>query len=371
MKAQNHKLNIALLFGGKSGEHEVSLLSAKSVYETLDKEKYNIQLVGIDKKGHWKIGNSSNMFLNSSDPEKISLNSNLPEIIALKSNEFLELKEISSNQSFGSIDLVLPIMHGTFGEDGAIQGFLELLNIAYVGAGVLGSAIGMDKDVMKRLLRDAEIKIAKFATLKDQNYSEIDLEKIVEDLKFPIFVKPANLGSSVGVSKAKNIEELKNAIESAFQFDTKVILEEFIKGRELEVSVLGTNLNPKVSIVGEIKPNHEFYSYDSKYLDENGAQIIIPAQIPENISEKIQEIAIGAFKILECYGMCRADFFYSENGEIYLNEINTIPGFTKISMYPKLWEASGLSYSKLLDELIQLAIQRKNLADKLKRDFKS
>lgn len=367
----NKKLNLVLLFGGRSGEHEVSLLSANSVYKALDKEKYNIQLVGIDKKGHWRLGSSSRTFLNPSDPEKISLNKDLPEIITLKNDDNLELKEINSNQSFGSVDVVLPIMHGTFGEDGAIQGFLELLDIAYVGAGVLGSAIGMDKDVMKRLLRDAGIKVTNFKTLKHQNFKTEELQQIIEELKFPIFVKPANLGSSVGVSKAKNLEELKTAINFAFQFDTKIILEEFIKGRELEVSILGTNINPKTSIVGEIKPNHEFYSYGSKYIDENGAEIMIPAQIPEDISKKVQEIAIEAFKILECYGVCRADFFYVENGEIYLNEINTIPGFTKISMYPKLWEASGLPYTKLLDELINLALKRKEQVDKLKRDFKT
>lgn len=356
----NKKLNLVLLFGGKSGEHEVSLLSANSVYKALDKEKYNIQLVGIDKKGVWRIGNStSNVFLNSSDPKKISLNSDLPELVG---NGF---------KPFQEVDVVLPIMHGTYGEDGVVQGFLELLDVAYVGAGVLGSAIGMDKDVMKRLLRDAGIKVAKFRTLKDPQFSDTYLHEIIDDLKFPIFVKPANLGSSVGVSKAKNLEELQSAINQAFQFDTKVILEEYIKGRELEATVLGTNTNPKTSIVGEIKPNHEFYSYELKYLDRNGAEIIIPAQIPENIINKVQEVAIEAFKVLECYGMCRADFFYAENGEIYLNEINTIPGFTKICMYPKLWEASGLAYSKLLDELVQLAIERKKRADKLKRDFKN
>jgi len=314
----NKKLNIVLLFGGKSREHEVSLLSANSVYNALDKEKYNVYLIGVDKEGRWRLGQSEyDAFLNVSDPDKISLNHNLPEIIALKKDDNLELREVDSNQTFGSVDVVLPIMHGTYGEDGAIQGFLELLDIAYVGAGVLGSALGMDKDMMKRLLRDAGIKVANFRTLKDQSFSNKDLQEIIKALKFPIFVKPANLGSSVGVSKAKKFEELKAAIDYAFQFDTKVILEEFIKGRELEVSVLGTNTNPKASVVGEIKPNHEFYSYDSKYLDENGAETFIPANIPEEISKKIQETSIEAFKILECYGLCRADFFMQKMEQFY------------------------------------------------------
>lgn len=366
----NKKLNLVLLFGGKSGEHEISLLSAKSVYEALDKEKYNVQLIGIDKKGQWKLGNSSNTLLNSTDPNRISLNPELIEVTTLKKEDRLQIKPIEGSENLGSIDVVLPIMHGTYGEDGATQGFLELLNTAYVGAGVLGSAIAMDKDVMKRLLLQAGIKVAKFKVLKNKNFKAKELDEIIEYLKFPIFVKPANLGSSVGVSKAKNLEELKKAIEEAFLYDTKIILEEYIKGRELEVSVLGTNTDPKASIVGEIKPNHEFYSYESKYLDEKGAEIIIPAKISNEVSEEISEVAIEAFKILECYGMCRADFFLTESEEVYLNEINTIPGFTKISMYPKLWEASGLKYSELLDKLIELAVERKEECDNLKRNFK-
>jgi len=352
-----NKLQLGLLFGGKSGEHEVSLLSASSVYQALNKEKYNIKLIAIDKDGQWKCGAGiQKTILNPSDPNKVSLASNLTTI--------------NFHKDLHNIDVIFPILHGTYGEDGAIQGMFEILDKAYVGAGILGSAIGMDKDIMKSLLQHANILVAKFKILKENNYSESELFEIIEYLLFPIFVKPANLGSSVGVSKAHTVDELKESIRKAFMFDTKVILEEFIKGRELEVSALGTNTNPKVSIVGEVKPHHEFYSYESKYTDENGAHIHIPAQIPEIIKEDIQKIAKKAFTELACDGMCRADFFYGDNGKVYLNEINTIPGFTTISMYPKLWEASGLGYSELLDELITLAIERKRMSDRLVRDFK-
>lgn len=361
MDTHTKKINILLVCGGKSGEHEVSLLSANSVYQALDKARYNITLVGIDKQGIWRTGDPDTMFLNASDPKNITL--------ATESNDLKELTPKPGEPLPGSIDVVLPILHGTYGEDGAMQGFLELLDVAYVGSGVLGSAVGMDKDVMKRLLMQAGIPVCKYINVREHKLSKHTIKELEETLDYPMFVKPANLGSSVGVSKAKNVEELQDAVQQAFHYDTKVVIEEFIPCRELEVAVLGTNTHPEASIVGEVKPSHEFYSYESKYLDEKGAETIIPADIPEDVSNEVRRQAIEAFKVLECYGMSRVDFFYSDSGKVYLNEINTIPGFTSISMYPKLWEASGLPYSQLLDRLIDLALQRQDTKAKLLREF--
>lgn len=360
--------NILLLFGGRSGEHEVSLLSARSVYEALDKEKYNVFLVGIDKNGHWRIGEEAKIFLNPTDPHKISLDENSKEVQTSVKGEKVALKLVDEKEPFATIDVIFPIMHGTFGEDGAIQGFLELMNVAYIGSGVLGSAICMDKDIMKRLLRDSGINIANYFCLKSYELNETKLEEIVEELKLPLFIKPANLGSSVGISKVHNQTELIKAVHEAFQYDTKIIFEEFIKGREIEVSVLGNNI-PKASVPGEVIPNHEFYSYEAKYLDENGATFEVPAKLDSHLQEQIQQTAVQAFKTLECFGMARIDFFVTEDNRIYLNEINTIPGFTKISMYPRLWEESGLRYSELLNNLIDLAVKKQEQKNKLKRDF--
>lgn len=363
------KLNILLLFGGRSGEHEVSLLSAKSVYEALDKNNYNITLVGIDKNGHWKSGEESKLLLNSTDPKLIQLNDDTPEVATSAKGEKVTLKELESSKEITEVDVVLPIMHGTFGEDGTIQGFLELLNVAYVGSGVLGSAIGMDKDVTKRLLRDAGLPIGKFHVIR-RHETRVFYTDIVEDLGgFPLFVKPANLGSSIGITKAHNSKELLSAIDTALEYDSKVLIEEYIPGREIEVAVLG-NEKPKASVPGEIQPNHDFYSYDAKYLDEHGATLKIPAELAEDKVAEVQNLAIKTFEILECQGMARVDFFLTNTGEWFINEINTIPGFTKISMYPQLWETNGLSYSELLDSLIELAVNKKKEKDALKRDYK-
>ncbi|MFC1613442.1 D-alanine--D-alanine ligase [Patescibacteria group bacterium] len=348
----NQKINVGILFGGKSAEHEVSLQSAKNVFEAIDKNKYNPVLIGIDKTGTWKLANSGNFLTNTDNPELIKI-SELSDPIALLPQS---CGKISKNNQNISIDVVFPILHGPFGEDGTVQGLLKLANIPFVGAGVLGSAVGMDKDIMKRLLRDANIPIGKFITLK----TEDDIPKyddIKNKLDMPCFVKPANLGSSVGVNKASNETELKDAIKEAFEFDNKIIIEEFIDGKEIECAILG-NSEPQASVPGEIILNDEFYSYETKYIDSDGAKILIPAKLPPEIIKNIQEMAIKTFKTLECEGLARVDFFLKDNREIIVNEINTIPGFTKISMYPKLWEASGISYSELIDKLIQLAIER-------------
>ncbi len=333
------KLTVGILFGGKSAEHEVSLRSAKNVADAMDKSKYEVVFICIDKSGAWPKGSITSLFDN-----------------------------VSTTSLEQQIDVVFPILHGPFGEDGTVQGLLKLANVPFVGAGVLGSAVGMDKDVMKRLLRDAGIPICKFISVKKHEVSAINFKKAKKELGLPMFVKPANLGSSVGVSKVKNEKEFKKALDEAFMFDSKVIIEEFIKGREIECSVLG-NETPIVSVPGEIVVNADFYSYDAKYIDEDGATLQIPAKLPKNVTKKVQDIALKTFKVLECEGMARVDFFVTKTGKVLVNEINTIPGFTNISMYPKLWEASGISYSKLIDALILLAIERHKTQSKLKTSY--
>ena len=318
------KLKIGVLFGGKSAEHEVSIISAKNIIKALDKEKYQIFPVKIDKNG------------------KFNLNT---------------LKKI---------DVIFPVLHGPFGEDGSMQGLLKILNLPFVGSSVLGSAVSMDKEIMKKLFKEAGIPIGKFIVLK---YGEkITFEKVKKELGMPVFVKPVNMGSSVGISKVKNKKEYDTAIKEAFKFDLKVIIEENIAGREIECSVLGNN-NPIASLPGEIIANQEFYSYDAKYISQESVAEI-PAKLPRATIKKIQELAVKTFKILNCEGMGRVDFFVKKNGEVIVSEINTIPGFTSISMYPKLWEASGLPIGKLLDKLIALAIERFKRESKLKTTVK-
>lgn len=362
------KLKICLVFGGKSGEHEVSLQSAKSVYESLDKKKYDVLLVGIDKSGHWHLGTPSGYLLNTANPALIKLNKETPTVTAITKTGETKLIRLESGKELSNVDVFFPVTHGTFGEDGSLQGLLELLDVAYVGAGVLGSALGMDKDAMKRLLRAAGLPTAKFVAATQNDLSPKRLKKIIRQLKFPTFVKPANLGSSVGVSKNGNLNELKKGIKDAFQYDTKILFEEFISGREIECSVLG-NEHPVASIPGEVTPTHEFYSYEAKYIDENGAALKIPAELSKKQIAMVQKMAVQVFKTLECSGMARVDFFLKPNGRFVVNEINTIPGFTKISMYPKLWEASGVPYAKLLDLLIRLALEKKQKKDTLKRSY--
>ncbi len=348
---ENRKINVAILFGGKSAEHEVSLQSAKNVFDAINKEKYNPILIGIDKAGKWLSGDSSNFLLNADNPKLIALNSGSIEVSLIPQSNG-QLNDAANSV----IDVVFPILHGPLGEDGTVQGLLKLANIPFVGAGVLGSAIGMDKDVMKRLLREAGLPIANFIALKSSEVVPTYLE-LVEKLGAPFFIKPANMGSSVGVSKVHNEGEYLAALELAFKFDVKIIIEENIKGREIECAVLG-NDQPIASVPGEVMASHEFYSYEAKYLDEKGAVIEIPALLTDNLAQQIRDLAIKTFQILDCAGLGRVDFFLTVEDQIIVNEINTIPGFTKISMYPKLFEASGVSYSDLIDKLIQLAIER-------------
>lgn len=357
------KIRVGILFGGKSAEHEVSLLSAKNVVDAIDKEKYEVFLIAIDKNGRWQLPDKSRFLLNSNDPKLIKLNNEGGEGVALIPQSGGELTDLSSPSSGSAVDVVFPILHGPFGEDGTVQGLLKLAGVPFVGAGVLGSAVGMDKDVMKRLLRDAGIPVAKFLALREED--SIDFKKISGELGLPLFVKPANLGSSVGVSKVKNEADFSKAIEDAFQYDTKILVEEFIEGREVECAVLG-NQHPIASAVGEVIPRHEFYSYEAKYIDENGAGLEVPANISPETAERVRELAAKAFKTLSCEGLGRVDFFLKKEGGLLVNEINTIPGFTKISMYPRLWQESGVSYTELISRLIDLAIERFNREKKLK-----
>lgn len=331
-----------LLCGGKSAEHEVSLQSARNVAAALDPKKYEVTVLGIDKGGGWHV------------LELPLLSSGELRALPAKTGGNTTLS-IPAREASKPYDVVFPILHGPLGEDGTMQGLLTLMDVPFVGAGVLGSAVGMDKDVMKRLLRDAGLPIAKFVVYHAHEKPKfMDAKK---KLGLPMFVKPANLGSSVGVSKVHTEKEFKAALARAFAYDTKVLVEECIEGREIECAVLG-NEKPLASVPGELVIRSDFYSYEAKYLDPDAMVPEIPARLPKLMSKKIQAMALEVFKVLSCEGMGRVDFFVTKRGKIYVNEINTIPGFTNISMYPKMWEASGLSYAKLIDRLIELALQR-------------
>lgn len=357
------KLRVALLFGGKSAEHEISLISARNIFQAMDKDKYDVVAVAIDKQGRWFVDEGARL-LRDTKLTKVEFTGINRSIAVLPGETATPMVRASSGKTRGAVDVVFPVLHGPFGEDGTMQGLLKLANVPFVGAGVLGSAVGMDKDVMKRLLRDAQIPVAKFLVFERQEQKAISFGKVTKALGLPLFVKPANLGSSVGISKVSRKNEFAGAIRKAFRYDNKLIIEEGIRGREIECSVLG-NEKPLASLPGEIVVQHDFYSYDAKYLDDKGAHLEIPARLPKKIVRNIQQAAVQAYRALCCEGMARVDFFLRPNGRVLVNEINTIPGFTKISMYPKMWEASGLSYSRLIDRLIGLALERARKEKKL------
>ncbi len=334
------KVQVGILFGGRSVEHEVSLQSAKNIVQALDKNKYEVILIYIDKKGIWYL------------QESFSTNENSAVSIIPGQNC------IVSEGVARAVDVIFPVLHGTNGEDGSVQGLLQSMNIPWVGTGVLGSAVGMDKDVAKRLLKEAGIPVAPFVTFKEKDKDSISFKTLEKEHGLPFFVKPANLGSSVGVHKVKTKEDLQSAIEDVFAYDNKIMFETFIQGREIECSVLG-NETPIASLPGEVIPvGHEFYTYESKYTDDAGSRLEIPAKLGKDTIKKIQQLAVQTFEVLACEGMARVDFFVTHDNKVYVNEINTIPGFTSISMYPKLWEVSGVSYTELIDRLINLAIER-------------
>lgn len=356
------KLRVGIIFGGKSAEHEVSLQSAKNVIDALDKAKYEPVLIGVDKIGRWHLQDAGNFLLNESNPKLIKLNESNKFLATVPDQQTKSLMVLSQGESASTIDVVIPILHGPFGEDGTVQGLLKLMDVPFVGSGVLGSAIAMDKDVTKRLLKEAGIPSGKYLAFTDPK--QVTFKKVKNVLGLPVFVKPANMGSSVGVSKASNQKELNKSVDLAFQYDRKIMIEENVGGREIECSVLG-NETPVASLPGEIILHDEFYSYEAKYIDEHGATLDIPAKLSKSDIKKVQNMAIATYKALNLEGMARVDFFLKD-GRFFVNEANTIPGFTNISMYPKLWEASGISYSKLIDILIELAIARFNKEKKLK-----
>jgi D-alanine-D-alanine ligase len=362
------KINIAILFGGKSTEHEVSLLSAKNIITAIDKEKYEITLIGIDKKGRWYLCDQRDYLVNEDNPKEVRLKHTGIAVVFQMGRAAQQLLCFAPENYTKSIDVVFPILHGAYGEDGTVQGLLKLANLPCVGPSLLGSGIGMDKDVTKRLLREAGIPIARSFTFHQWEQKDIDVDTVVKELGLPIFVKPANLGSSVGISKVKNKEQFLGAIQEAFSFDYKIIVEEYIEGQEIECAVLGNEF-PTASALGAIIPRQEFYSYTAKYIDEKGADIQIPAEIPNEIITVVQELAIKAFQVLCCEGMARVDFFVTKENKVFINEINTIPGFTKISMYPKLWEFSGISYGQLIDKLIQLALERSKREEQIQNSY--
>ena len=352
------KLNVALIFGGKSGEHEVSLISTSSIYKHIDKDKYNVMTIGITKEGRWLYyeGNEENI----KNGEWVNLANRNVEINLIPCGN-KEVGILFEDGKVEKIDILFPVLHGPYGEDGTIQGLFEISQIPYVGCGVLASSVGMDKLICKKVFTEIGLPQVNYTdTNKWQfsNDSEGELDKIESELNYPIFVKPANLGSSVGISKATNREELLKGINEALKYDSRIVLEQGIDAREIEVAVLGNN-EVKASIAGEIKPAKDFYDYEDKYLD-GASTYDIPAQISEEDMNYIREKAIQAFKGIDGKGLSRVDFFKDKNsGEIFINEINTLPGFTNISMYPKMWEATGLEYTKLIDELINLAIDSK------------
>ena len=351
------KLRVGVIFGGKSAEHEVSLQSAKNIVDAIDKEKFDVTLLGIDKQGHWHINDASNYLLNAENPALIALNRSNKNVALIPGQEKQQLIESGSAGALGQLDVVFPIVHGTLGEDGSLQGLLRMANLPFVGAGVLGSAGSMDKDVTKRLLRDAGLAVAPFVTLTRSNRAKFTFEQLSERLGLPLFVKPANQGSSVGVSKVQDRDGYEAAVALAFSFDHKVLVESAIVGREIECAVLG-NDNPQASTCGEIVLNSEFYAYDTKYIDDQGAKVVVPAAIDSEVNDKIRQIAVRAYQTLGCSGMARVDVFLTADNDVVINEINTLPGFTNISMYPKLWQASGLDYTSLISRLIELALER-------------
>ena len=351
------KIRVGIIYGGQSAEHEISILSARNVLAALDRERFEPLLIGIDKSGKWLAQDDQRLLASARDPRLVSIEPGLPTPIETAS---------------GQLDVVFPVLHGTLGEDGAMQGLLEIAGIAYVGAGVLGSAIGMDKDVMKRLLRDAGIPIADFHTVRREHFlgNANAVCAAVLPLGFPMFTKPANAGSSVGVRKVKNAAELQDAIGFALQFDTKAVVEQGIVGREIELAVLGGE-PATVSVAGEIVVEHAdgFYSYDAKYLDEKGARLEMPAKLTAAELSRAQALALRTFQVLECEGLARVDLFMTPDGNFLVNEINTLPGFTAISMYPKLWALSGVTQRDLISRLIDLALKRARLRAEIRRNF--
>jgi len=371
MMAKVKKLHIGVIFGGRSGEHEVSLMSARSVLSVLNPDKYEVTQIGITHQGVWLVGGEVlNAMLEGRvgalAPATMLPDPTRPSLFVIQKDDRTErLAHLSR------LDVIFPVLHGTFGEDGTLQGLFELVDVAYVGAGVLGSSLGMDKGVFKDVMRAHKIPVLE-SVVFSRHQIEADMQSALEIAEgmapYPLFVKPANLGSSVGVSKCNSRSDLLEGILDATRYDRRVLVERGVNGREIEVSVLG-NDDPQVSIPGEIVPAAEFYTYEAKYHDDR-SKLLIPAPLPDDAVRNVQELALRAYRAADCAGMARVDFLLDrQTGELFVSELNTIPGFTKISMYPKLWEASGLPYSSLVDRLIELAMERKAERDRIERRY--
>lgn len=371
VQGQTHKLGVGVIFGGRSGEHEISLRSARSIVDAIDRTRYEVTLIGIDRAGRWRLLDEP-AFRRLTDAGLAALDGTGTEVLLSPTpggRDLIIRGEPAT--SLDRLDVLFPVLHGTYGEDGTIQGLLELADIPYVGSGVLGSAVGMDKDVQKRLLQAAGIPVVPFLTVTRRQWEADDrsLSAAAAALGLPLFVKPANLGSSVGITKVKALDALAAAVATAFEYDNKIVIEHGVNAREIECAVLG-NDEPEASVPGEICPHAEFYSYDAKYLDESGATLKIPAPLTPTQTEAVRHLAVRVFLLLDCAGMARVDLFLDrDTGTLYVNELNTIPGFTAISMYPKLWEASGVPYAELIQRLIDLALERHAQRSRLKRTY--
>ena len=370
MQSTDRKLKIAILFGGRSGEHEVSLMSARSVLSVLDPERYDVTQVGITRDGRWFTGADAIVALENGktdELEHVVLSPDPSErgLYVVRNSQYVKLTDI---------DVFFPVMHGTYSEDGTMQGFLEMADVAFVGPGVVGAAVGMDKGIFKDVMVANDIPVVDTMIVLRREIEQ-DMESVIRRAEamsdYPLFTKPANLGSSVGVSKCNNRSDLQEGLFEAAAYDRRVLIQHGVKNvREIEVSVLG-NDDPQASVPGEVLPSREFYSYESKYVDGTSG-LLIPAPLPPETAKLIRQIAVRAYKAIDCAGLARVDFMIDKDtNAIYLNEVNTIPGFTKISMYPKLWEATGLPYAKLVDRLIELALERKAERDRTRHDYQS
>jgi D-alanine-D-alanine ligase len=372
---KDRKLMVGVLFGGRSGEHEVSLMSARSILAALDPQKYEVIQVGITHSGEWLVGKDILEVLasgwNGQYSDRLSPGAILPDPSRTGLYGIRHWQDKDILERLSDLDVVFPVLHGTFGEDGTLQGLLEMAEVAYVGAGVLGSSVGMDKGLFREVMRSRDIPVVEtLVVLRKEIETEIEsvMDRAEALAPYPLFTKPANLGSSVGVSKCRNRSDLLEGLMDAARYDRRVLVERGVNAREIEVSVLG-NAEPLASIPGEIIPSDEFYSYDAKYIHE-GSELLIPAPVPAEIAERVRELAVQAYLAIDCAGMARVDFLLDgDSGDLFLSEVNTIPGFTKISMYPKLWEASGLPFAALVDRLIELALERRAERDRTEWRF--
>jgi D-alanine-D-alanine ligase len=356
----DRKIRLAILYGGRSAEHEVSVVSARSLMAAIDRSKYEIVPIAITKAGRWMVPAKAPDQLQAPAGSLPGTGEEGTGVALTREGEEAGLRPVDGGARLGSVDVVFPVLHGPYGEDGTVQGMLELAGVAYVGAGVLASALGMDKEMQKQLFKGRGLPVVPHIHVHVEDWRrspDMVCDFADAEIGLPCFTKPSSLGSSIGISKCSTVAELRDGLDLALSYDRKALIEKAIIGRELECAVLG-NDDPEASVVGEVVPTHEFYDFADKYIEE-GSELRIPAPIPEQTSEEVRRLAVEAFRTIDCAGMARVDFFWDEaSGALYLNEINTIPGFTPISMYPKLWDATGLPYAKLIDRLIELAVER-------------